>query len=148
MAHHDRRPDIPGVEQVDERYLDNCAQGLTKIRLLNIYVFVAFKPICRALVLEVRTVFTLISINVREFSTQVGHTYYRPMRAERLKETVSLKKARVVYIVGTKLAAHTGPLSVLAREDERKLWTPAVRMALLEPLSSFSRRLSMDEAMQ
>ena len=70
------------------------------------------------------------------------------MRAERLKETVSLKKARVVYIVGTKLAAHFGPLSALAREDERKLWTPAVRMALLEPLSSFSRRLSMDEAMQ
>lgn len=125
MAHHGRRPDSPGVQQVDERYSDKCAQGLTKTRLMNICVFVAFKLICRTLVLEGRTVSTLISVNVRDFSTRVRHTYHRPMRAERLKETVSLKKARVVYIVGTKLAAHTGPLSTLAYEDERKLWDSA-----------------------
>ena len=122
MAHHGCRPDSPGFQEINERYLDNCAQGLTETRLMNSCVFVAFKLICRALVLESRTVFTLISINVRDFSTRVKHTYHRPMRAKRLEETVSLKKARIIYIVGTKLAAHTGPLSALAREDERKLW--------------------------
>ena len=93
MAHHGCRSDFPGVQQVDERYLDDCAQGLTKSRLMNIRVFVAFKLICRALVLEGRTVSTLISVNARDDFTRVEHTYHRPMGAERLKETVSLKKA-------------------------------------------------------
>ena len=52
MAHHGRRPDFPGVQQVNERYLENRGQRLTKTRMMNICVLVAFKLICRALVLE------------------------------------------------------------------------------------------------